>query len=71
LHQRGAPNRDICVDVEGAMLGPACVLVSRASNGFRGIERDDASTVLKCLLARIAIGIGCFGNATASPTRGV
>jgi hypothetical protein len=30
LHLRGAANRGICVDVEGAMLGPHCVLVNQA-----------------------------------------
>jgi hypothetical protein len=50
LHPRGAANRGICVDTEGAMLGPDCVLVRRTPSGFRGIEHDDASTVQKCLL---------------------
>jgi hypothetical protein len=50
LHPRGAANRGICVDAEGAMLGPDCVLVRHTPGGFRGIGRDDASTVQKCLL---------------------
>jgi hypothetical protein len=49
LHPRGAANRGICVDAEGAMLGPDCVLVRRAPGGFRSIERDAASTVQKGL----------------------
>jgi hypothetical protein len=42
--------RGICVDAEGATLGPDCVLVRRTPGGFRAIRRDDASTVQKCLL---------------------
>jgi hypothetical protein len=50
LHPRGAANRGICVDAEGAMLGPDCVLVRRTRRGFRPIDRDDASQLQKCLL---------------------
>lgn len=32
------------------MLGPDSVLVRRTPKGFRGIERDDATTVQKCLV---------------------
>jgi hypothetical protein len=32
------------------MLGPGCVLVSRTVRGFRGIDRDEASTIQKCLI---------------------
>jgi hypothetical protein len=49
LHPRGAANRGICVDIEGAMLGPSCVLVRRMPQGFRGIEREDASALQKCV----------------------
>jgi hypothetical protein len=49
LYPRGAANRGICVDPDGAMLGPECVLVRRTITGFRGIERDDASTLQKCV----------------------
>jgi hypothetical protein len=51
LHPRGAANRGICVDAEGATLGPDCVLVRRTSRGFRGIERDRADALQKCALA--------------------
>ena len=47
LHPRGAANRGVCVDAEGAMLGPASVLVRRTAQGFRGIAREDASTLQK------------------------
>jgi len=50
LHSRGATNRGICVDAEGAVLGPACVLVSRTAHGFRAIEVGAASTIQKCLI---------------------
>lgn len=51
LHPRGAANRGICVDAEGATLGPDCVPVRRTSRGFRGIERDRADALQKCALA--------------------
>jgi hypothetical protein len=50
LHPRGAANRGICVDADGAMLGPDCVLVSRTSQGFRPIARDDAAVLQKGVL---------------------
>src|SRR5580693_564536 len=50
LHPRGAANRGICVDAEGAMRGPDCVLVRRTPGGFRAIDRAAASTLQKCLL---------------------
>jgi hypothetical protein len=50
LHPRGAASRGICIDAEGAVLGPDCVLVRRTPRGFRSIERDEASSPQKCLL---------------------
>jgi hypothetical protein len=50
LHPRGAANRGLCVDAAGAVLGPACVLVDRTPAGFRGIDREHASTLQKCVL---------------------
>ncbi len=50
LHPRGAANRGICVDADGAMLGPDCVLVGRTPRGFRAIERDAAASLQKCPL---------------------
>src|SRR5580704_5793299 len=50
LHPRGAANRGICVDAEGAMLGPDCVLVRRTTGGFRAIARGDAVALQKCVL---------------------
>ncbi|MBV8779235.1 MAG: hypothetical protein JO258_18725, partial [Alphaproteobacteria bacterium] len=48
LYPRGAANRGICVDAEGAMLGPM-VLVSRTGRSFRAIDRDKAFMLQKCL----------------------
>ena len=48
LHPRGAANRGTCVDVEGAMLGPECVLVDRSSSGYRAIGGDDAAGIQRC-----------------------
>lgn len=49
LHPRGVANRGLCVDAEGAMLGPACVLVSRMRSGFRAIDRDEAAAVQRLM----------------------
>src|SRR5579864_8481382 len=48
LHPRGAACRGICVDVDGAMLGPNCILVERTTTGFRAISRDEAASLQKC-----------------------
>jgi hypothetical protein len=48
LHARGPKNPGICVDRDGAMLGPDCVLVGRTPRGFRGIGREAASALQKC-----------------------
>jgi len=50
LYPRGTANLGICVDAEGAVLGPNCALVNPAPGGFRTIERSDAALVQKCLL---------------------
>ncbi len=49
LHPRGAASRGICVDAEGATLGPDCSLVLRTSHGYRVIDREEASALQKCL----------------------
>src|ERR1700728_402520 len=48
LHPRGAANRGVCVDAEGAVLGPDCILVHRTPHGFRTLERGHAAAVQKC-----------------------
>jgi hypothetical protein len=50
LHPRGAANRGICVDADGAMLGPNNVLVQRTARGYRGIEREDAASLQRIIL---------------------
>lgn len=51
LHPRSPANTGICVDRDGAMLGPDCVLVSRTRRGFRSIDREAASALQKSVLA--------------------
>jgi hypothetical protein len=50
IHPRNAANRGVCVDAEGAMLGPDCVLVHRVATGFRELEREEAATVQRVVL---------------------
>ena len=50
LHPRGAAGRGICVDAEGATIGPDCSLVRRTSRGYHAINREDASALQKCLV---------------------
>jgi hypothetical protein len=50
LHPRGAASRGICVDADGAMLGPDCVLVQRTSHGYRRTERSAAAVLQKVVL---------------------
>src|SRR5580658_10153008 len=40
LHPRGAANRGVCVDADGAMLGPDWPLVERTSAGYRVASRE-------------------------------
>jgi hypothetical protein len=49
LYPRGAANRGICVDAEGAMLGRDCILVSQTHRGFHAIDRNAALLLQKCL----------------------
>jgi hypothetical protein len=49
LHPRGAANRGVCVDAEGAMLGPDCILVRRTPHGFRALERGHAAALQRCV----------------------
>jgi hypothetical protein len=49
LHPRGAANRGICVDAEGAMFGPDVVLVRRTPQGYRSLGRGEASALQKSL----------------------
>src|SRR5215472_13247518 len=50
LHPRGAANRGVCVDGDGAMLGPDWALVERAAAGYRVAQRGASRDVQKALL---------------------
>jgi hypothetical protein len=50
LHPRGAANRGVCVDADGAILGPDWSLVKRTSAGYRVAPRDAARDIQKVLL---------------------
>lgn len=50
LYPRGPANKGICVDDDGAMLGPDRILVHRTRSGFRPLERNDAARLQKCVL---------------------
>jgi hypothetical protein len=54
LYPRGAANGGICVDQDGATLGPDCVLVDRTRHGFQAIERARALTLQKCIMGAIS-----------------
>jgi len=45
LHPRGTGSTGIAVDPDGAMLGPDCVLVRRAADGYRCINRGEAAAL--------------------------
>jgi hypothetical protein len=51
LHPRGAANRGLCVDADGAMLGPDCVLVHKTAHGYRAIGRGEAAALQAAFLA--------------------
>jgi hypothetical protein len=50
LHPRGAASRGVCVDAEGATLGPDCILVRQTATGYRELEREEAATVQRVVL---------------------
>jgi hypothetical protein len=50
LHPRGPTNRGICVDADGAMLGPDCVLVEHDLGLHRPIDRRAAGVIQGFLL---------------------
>jgi hypothetical protein len=51
LHPRGAANQGVCVDVDGAMVGPDCVLVQRTPLGYRPARRGAARDMQRILLS--------------------
>ena len=50
LQPRGAANRGVAVDADGAMLGPDCPLVQRTASGFRAARREPVCDVQRLLL---------------------
>lgn len=42
LYPRSAANRGVCVDIDGAILGPDCILVERIQKGYRVVPRSVA-----------------------------
>ena len=49
LHSRGAANRGVAVDADGAMIGPDCALVERTASGYRAAEREPVRGVQRIL----------------------
>ncbi|HEV2186850.1 MAG TPA: hypothetical protein VGR70_06560 [Stellaceae bacterium] len=49
LQPRGAANRGVAVDADGAMLGPDCPLVQRTASGFRAASREPVRD-MQCIL---------------------
>jgi hypothetical protein len=50
LHPRGPECRSVVVDVDGAMLGPDCVLVRRTPAGFRCVGPGEARAIQAAVL---------------------
>ena len=50
LYPRGAASRGVCVDVDGAMLGPDTVLVERAGKAFRCASRETMHEIQSVVL---------------------
>ena len=49
LHPRGTASTGITVDPDGAMLGPDCILVRRAADGYRCFSRGEAGALQEFL----------------------
>src|SRR5579863_6900472 len=49
LQPRGAANRGVAVDADGAMLGPDCALVQRTASGYRAVRREPMRGVQRIL----------------------
>lgn len=49
LHSRGPSCRGVVVDIEGAMLGPECILVRRTPSGYRSLSPSEAADVLRAM----------------------
>jgi hypothetical protein len=49
LYARGAENRGLAVDADGAMLSPDCTLVRRTARGYRCISREEGAVLQQFL----------------------
>jgi hypothetical protein len=49
LQPRGAANRGVAVDADGAMLGPDCPLVQRTASGYRAVKREPTRDIQRIL----------------------
>jgi len=45
LHRRGPASRGLAIDVDGAIVGPECVLIRRMEHGYRCIAREEAAAL--------------------------
>lgn len=52
LDARGPQSRRVVVDLDGAMLGPDCVLVRRTPAGYRCLSLDEAARIQNLLKHR-------------------
>lgn len=52
LHERGPSSRGVAVDMNGATLGPNCVLVRLTAEGYRCVSRDEAATIQALVIDR-------------------
>jgi hypothetical protein len=59
LHPRGTASTGITVDPDGAMLGPDCILVRRAADGYRCVSRGEAGALQEFLFGD-GMGSGWF-----------
>jgi len=52
-HPRGPSSRGVTVDIDGAMLGPDCVLIQRTPEGYRCVTQDEAAAIQALVVARV------------------
>ncbi len=52
LYERSPSSRGVAVDINGATLGPDCVLVRRTPEGYRCLSQDEAATIQALVIDR-------------------
>ena len=52
LHARSSSSRGVSVDVEGATLGPDCILVRRTPQGYRCVSQNEAAALQALVIDR-------------------